>query len=102
MTLNEQDKNPLDNESRLRAIIETAIDGIITIDQKGIIETINPAAAKIFEYAADEVIGQNIKILMPEPDKSKHDEYIENYQRTGEKKIIGIGREVMGKKKRAV
>lgn len=102
MTLNEQDKNPLDNESRLRAIIETAIDGIITIDQKGIIETINPAAAKIFEYAADEVIGQNIKILMPEPDRSKHDEYIDNYQRTGEKKIIGIGREVMGKKKSGV
>ncbi len=99
MTLNEQDKNPLDNESRLRAIIETAIDGIITIDQRGIIETINPAAAKIFEYAPHEVIGQNIKILMPEPDKSKHDEYIENYQRTGEKKIIGIGREVLGKKK---
>ncbi|GAL86379.1 hypothetical protein MYP_3608 [Sporocytophaga myxococcoides] len=89
----------MDNESRLRAIIETAIDGIITIDQRGIIETINPAAAKIFEYAPHEVIGQNIKILMPEPDKSKHDEYIENYQRTGEKKIIGIGREVLGKKK---
>lgn len=99
MTLNDQDKNPLDNESRLRAIIETAIDGIITIDQRGIIETINPAAAKIFEYAPHEVIGQNINILMPEPDRSKHDEYIHNYQRTGEKKIIGIGREVLGKKK---
>lgn len=97
--MNEQDKNPLDNESRLRAIIETAIDGIITIDQKGIIETINPAAAKIFEYAPLEVIGKNINILMPEPDKSRHDEYISNYQRTGEKKIIGIGREVLGRKK---
>lgn len=97
--MNEQDKNPLDNESRLRAIIETAIDGIITIDQRGIIETVNPAAARIFEYSPDEIIGQNIKILMPEPDSSKHDDYIENYQRTGVKKIIGIGREVMGKKK---
>src|SRR4051794_30544373 len=89
----------MDNESRLRAIIDTAIDGIITIDERGIIETLNPAAAKIFEYEPDEVIGKNIKVLMPEPDRSKHDEYIENYQRTGVKKIIGIGREVLGKKK---
>lgn len=90
---------PMDNESRLRAIIHTAIDGIITIDQRGIIETLNPAAANIFEYEAEEVIGKNISILMPEPDRGKHDEYIQNYQRTGVKKIIGIGREVLGRKK---
>ncbi|MBC7451978.1 MAG: PAS domain-containing sensor histidine kinase, partial [Cytophagales bacterium] len=89
----------MDNESRLRAIIETAIDGIITIDQKGIIETLNPAAAALFEYAPAEVIGKNIHVLMPEPDHSRHDAYIQNYQRTGVKKIIGIGREVMGRKK---
>jgi PAS domain S-box-containing protein len=95
----EQNKNPLDNESRLRAIIETAIDGIITIDERGIIETVNPAAAKIFEYEPKEVIGQNIKVLMPEPDRSQHDSYIHNYQKTRVKKIIGIGREVLGRKK---
>ncbi|WP_018342343.1 PAS domain-containing sensor histidine kinase [Cytophaga aurantiaca] len=89
----------MDNESRLKAIIENAIDGIITIDQRGIIETLNPAAAAIFEYEPTEVIGKNISILMPEPDHSNHDHYIENYQRTGTKKIIGIGREVLGKKK---
>jgi len=83
----------------LSSIIETAIDGIITIDSFGIVETINPAALKLFGYEADEVIGQNIKILMPEPDRSRHDMYIQNYQKTGVKKIIGIGREVLGRKK---
>lgn len=89
----------MDNESRLKAIIDTAIDGIITIDQRGIIETLNPAAAAIFEYEPSEVIGNNISILMPEPDRSNHDTYIHNYQSTGVKKIIGIGREVLGRKK---
>lgn len=95
----ESNENPMDNESRLKAIIENAIDGIITIDARGLIETINPAAATIFEYAPEEIIGQNIKILMPEPDHSRHDRYIHNYQQTGVRKIIGIGREVQGKKK---
>lgn len=88
-----------DHESRLKAIIENAIDGIITIDKKGIIETVNPAAATIFGYHPEEIIGRNIKILMPEPDHSQHDQYLKNYQQTGIKKIIGIGREVLGKKK---
>ncbi|QCR21485.1 PAS domain S-box protein [Pontibacter sp. SGAir0037] len=89
----------LEDRTRLKAIIDTAIDGIITIDQRGIIETVNPAAANIFGYAPAEIIGQNIKILMPEPDYSRHDSYIENYLRTGEAQIIGKGREVLGKKK---
>ncbi|WP_040397990.1 sensor histidine kinase [Cesiribacter andamanensis] len=88
-----------DHQSRLKAIIETAIDGIITIDSRGIIETVNPAAARIFGYQPQEIIGQNIKILMPEPDHSQHDGYMQNYLRTGEAKIIGKGREVKGKKK---
>lgn len=88
-----------ENKTRLKAIIDTAIDGIITIDKQGLIETVNPAAAKIFGYQSEEIVGRNIKILMPEPDRSKHDDYIENYLRTGEAKIIGKGREVLGKKK---
>lgn len=92
-------KHSFEQESRLKAIIENAIDGIITIDKRGIVETLNPAAAKIFGYRPEEVIGNNIKILMPEPDRSKHDDYIQNYQSTGVKKIIGIGREVLGRKK---
>ena len=88
-----------ESKSRLKAIIDTAIDGIITIDSKGIIETLNPAAAKIFGYQPEEIIGENISMLMPEPDRSRHDDYIRNYLRTGEAKIIGKGREVLGKKK---
>lgn len=88
-----------ETRSRLKAIIDTAIDGIITIDTAGIIETMNPAAGRIFGYPPEEVIGQNIKILMPEPDRSQHDDYLKNYLRTGEAKIIGKGREVLGKKK---
>ncbi|MBD1430759.1 PAS domain-containing sensor histidine kinase [Sphingobacterium litopenaei] len=83
----------------LEAIIETAIDGIITIDSKGHVESINPAALQLFGYSAEEVIGNNISMLMPEPDKSRHDSYIANYKNTGHRKIIGIGREVLGLKK---
>lgn len=83
----------------LNAIINTAIDGIITIDYKGIIESINPAALKLFGYEANEVIGENISVLMPEPYKSAHDSYMQRYQTTGEKRIIGIGREVLGLRK---
>ena len=83
----------------LNAIIETAIDGIITIDSHGIIESVNPAGLKLFGYNLEEVQGKNIKVLMPEPDKSAHDGYLRRYQHTGEKRIIGVGREVRGLRK---
>lgn len=83
----------------LNAIIETAIDGIITIDNRGIIESLNPAALKLFGYTHEEVVGRNISMLMPEPDKSSHDGYIRRYQETHEKRIIGKGREVRGLRK---
>ena len=88
-----------EGKARLTAIIETAVDGIITISKRGIVESINPAAARLFGYAPEEVIGNNIKMLMPEPDKSGHDQYLTNYQTTHHRKIIGIGREVTGLKK---
>lgn len=84
---------------RLNAIIETATDGIITIDEKGIMELVNPAAARLFGYELEELIGQNISLLMPEPYRSNHDDYMMNYMRTGVARIIGIGREVRGMKK---
>ncbi len=88
-----------DREARTRAIVETVVDGIITIDQKGIIETFNPAAEKIFGYPVSEVAGKNIKVLMPEPYHSEHDGYLDSYMTTGEAKVIGIGREVVGRRR---
>lgn len=83
----------------LHAIIENAIDGIITIDDRGIIESINPAACKLFGYTIEEVIGKNVSMLMPQPDSDRHDEYIARYQRTAEPHIIGKGRDVKGLRK---
>jgi two-component system, LuxR family, sensor kinase FixL len=83
----------------LRAVMETVIDGLITIDGQGAIRSFNPAAVQMFGYQPDEVIGHNIKMLMPEPYHSEHDRYLENYHQTGEAKIIGIGRAVSGKRK---
>ncbi|MBI1926094.1 PAS domain S-box protein [Candidatus Poribacteria bacterium] len=88
-----------DSEKRIRAIVETVVDGIFSISERGIVELLNPTAERLFGYAADEVIGQNIKMLMPEPYSSEHDSYLANYLSTGEKKIIGIGRQVVGRRK---
>jgi PAS domain S-box-containing protein len=86
-------------ESRLRAVVETAVDGVILIDAQGLIQMFNPACEKLFGYRADEVMGKNVKMLMPSPYREEHDRYLENFHRTGEKKIIDIGREVAGQRK---
>src|SRR6187431_3511450 len=88
-----------DLTSKFQAIVTNAVDGIITINERGIMESINPAAMQIFGYDENEVLGSNIKMLMPEPDQSSHDKYLGNYHATGERKIIGKGREVIGKRK---
>ncbi|MDA7502218.1 PAS domain-containing sensor histidine kinase, partial [Chitinophagales bacterium] len=89
----------MESRSKLDAIIKTSVDGIITITERGIIETFNLAAANLFEYSEEEVVGKNIKVLMPEPHRTQHDQYLRAYKETRKAKIIGIGREVQGRKK---
>ncbi|GEM_PF-639280 len=88
-----------DSNARLQAILDTVVDGIISIDKLGIVETINPAAERIFGYSAVDVIGQNIKMLMPNPYHSQHDGYIDRYLATGEARIIGANLEVTGRRR---
>ena len=88
-----------DSEARTRAILQTAVDGIITIDTGGLIESFNPAAERLFGYTADEVLGQNISMLMPSPYRQEHDSYLARYLQTGEPHIIGIGREVCARRR---
>ena len=82
--------------ARYRAVIDAAVDGIIVIDSRGRIEAFNHAAEQMFGYPEAEVLGQNVRMLMPEPDRSRHDGYIHHHLETGERKIIGIGRTVTG------
>jgi two-component system, LuxR family, sensor kinase FixL len=86
-------------EALNRAILEAAVDAIICIDDHGIIESINPATERIFGYSEGELLGKNVSMLMPNPYSQEHDSYLANYIRTGVKKIIGIGREVIGRRK---
>lgn len=96
--MKEKNSNRLVHE-KLEAILENAVDAIITIDEHGIIESANPATENLFGYATEEIVGQNINLLMPDPYCEEHDEYIRRYLDSGDKKIIGIGREVVGLRK---
>ncbi|TDP48288.1 PAS domain S-box protein [Zavarzinia compransoris] len=87
------------SEAKMRAVIETAVDGLIIIDADGNVQIYNPACERLFGYAPGEVAGRNVRMLMPAPYRQEHDSYITNYQRTGVRKIIGIGREVVGQRK---
>lgn len=91
--------SPAAQAAKLRGILESAVTAIITIDERGLIETVNPATERLFGFGANELVGQNVKMLMPEPYRGEHDGYITNYIGTGVRKIIGIGREVSGRRK---
>lgn len=88
-----------ESEARMRAIFETAVDAIITIDDHGRLERLNPAAERMFGYAEAEVAGNNVSMLMPSPHREGHDNYLARYLQTGERNIIGKGREVAGLRK---
>lgn len=88
-----------DSETRLQAILDSAVDGIVTINERGIMEGVNAAVCRIFDYEAGEMLGRNVKMLMPDPYAREHDQYMRNYRHTGQRKIIGIGREVVGRRK---
>ncbi len=88
-----------ESEARARAILGTTVDGVITIDAHGHIESVNPAAESIFGYDEDEILGENVKLLMPDPYRAEHDVYLRSYRATGRCRIIGVGREVTGLRK---
>jgi len=88
-----------DDALLLEAIFRSAIDGIIVINARGTMEMVNPAAANLFLYSEEEMIGRNVNLIVPHPHHDDHDQYINRYLQTGERKIIGIGREVEGKRK---
>ncbi|AWK88523.1 PAS domain-containing sensor histidine kinase [Azospirillum thermophilum] len=88
-----------EREARLTSILETVPDAIVVIDERGLIQSFSPAAERLFGYAAAEVVGCNVKMLMPSPHREQHDGYLEHYLTTGERRIIGIGRIVTGQRK---
>lgn len=99
MKLQKQEPRTETKRILFQAIMDSAVDGVITIDFRGTIETVNPAAEVLFGYSSSEMLGNNISMLMPSPVREEHDGYLQRYQETGERRIIGVGREVTGKRK---
>jgi two-component system sensor kinase FixL len=88
-----------EREAHLRSILDTVPDAMVVIDTLGIIQSFSAAAERLFGYAADEAIGRNVNILMPPPDQAQHDDYIARYLHTGDRRIIGVGRVVVGQRR---
>lgn len=88
-----------ESEAHARAVLENTVEGIIGIDAEGTVLSYNRAATRIFGYESEEVVGRNVSMLMPEPYRDEHDDYIQRYLETGERRIIGVGREVRGLRK---
>lgn len=93
------DHGDSDSVVRLDTLLATAVDGIIVIDAAGVVQVYNPACERLFGYSAKEIVGQNVRMLMPSPYQEEHDRYISSYRLTGHPKVIGSGREVSGRRK---
>ena len=92
-------KSAAAREAHVQSILDTVPDAMIVIDERGIMQSFSAAAERLFGYAPEEVIGKNIKIMMPSPYRENHDGYLGRYMQTGERRIIGIGRVVVGERK---
>jgi two-component system sensor kinase FixL len=100
ITLQKRDVQKLtESEARLRSVVDAAVDAIIVIDERGLIEAFNPGAERMFGYRGEEVFGRNVNLLMPAPYRDEHDGYMGRYLATGVARIIGIGREVSAQRK---
>ena len=82
----------LSNQAHLRAVLETMLDGLVIIDANGVVQVFNPACERLFGYRADEVVGHNIKMLVPKAHRRRHDGYLKRYRETGEPRIVGSQR----------
>src|SRR5579859_2057420 len=89
----------VEREAQLRSILDTVPDGMIVIDERGAVRSFSATAARMFGYAEDEVVGRNVSMLMPSPYRENHDSYLARYRETGERRIIGVGRVVTGRRK---
>jgi len=92
-------KKQLENEIKHKTILESVVDALITINERGIIESTNPATETLFGYSTEEMVGSNVSMLMPEPYHSNHDNYLKKYLKTGEAYVLGIGRELVGRRR---
>jgi|GEM_PF-1172123 len=97
--LHEANTRLVSSEQRLSSMVDTMLDSLIVIDGQGLIQEFNPAAEHLFGYSREEVIGRNVSLLMPEPERGQHDTYLRHYRETGQAQIIGTGREVSGQRK---
>jgi len=89
----------VESQTRLTAVLESAVDGIVTIDAQGRVDSFNPAAQAMFGYSADDILGQNVNRLMSQPDANAHNGYLARYRQNGNTRIMGLGRELVGQRK---
>lgn len=89
----------VESRERMKSVIDTIVEGVVAVDENGIVELFNPAAEHIFGYAVSEIVGQNVNMLMPDPHRTQHDDYFRRYLETGQRRVIGVGREVSGQRK---